>query len=122
MRNYILIMMCCGLLLAAGCKKNQLGGKSSVSGTVTHHEKLIPFSRVFVKFNAKEFPGSDTTKYDHRIETGADGKYTFSCYKGDYYLYGKGFDTGISEVVTGGIHVKVRSNENVDATVHVTED
>jgi hypothetical protein len=105
-----------------GCKKNQLGGKSTISGSVMHHSGLIPHARVFIKFNATEFPGPDTTRYDSKTIAGADAKYSFSTYKGDYYLYAVGFDPGIKKVVNGGVPVRVRNKENVHADLAVTED
>ncbi|MDI1356099.1 MAG: hypothetical protein PSX36_14365 [bacterium] len=117
------VVFALGLLLFFGsCKKNQLGGKSTVRGQVAHHEKMIPFARVFIKFNAKEFPGSDTSIYDSRITTGADASYTFNCYKGDYYLYAFGYDDAILKNVKGGLPLKVRTNENITANLAVTED
>ena len=104
-----------------GCKKNQLGGKATVKGSVLHHEKLIPRARIFVKFNAKEFPGADTTSYDSRVVADADGNYTLACYKGNYYLYGVGYDDAIQLKVYGGLAVSIRNNETVNTDVAVTE-
>jgi hypothetical protein len=112
---------CFFLVLIFSCKKNQLGGKSTIKGTVMHHEKVIPYARVFLKFKAKDFPGTDTAVYDSKYTTGADGHYEFKCYKGDYYLYGFGYDTGISENVSGGTPVHIRNKETVEMDVPVTE-
>lgn len=118
----ILFVGILGILFFLGaCKKNQLGGKSEISGRVTHHSKVIPNSTVYIKFNAKEFPGADVSKYDSQFKTDADGKYTFKCYKGDYYLYGIGYDPGVPGNVSGGVPVHIRNNEKVDMDVPVTE-
>jgi len=112
------------LLLAFlfSCKKNQLGGKSTVSGKVAHHSKAIANARVFIKFNAKEFPGDDTTAYDDKVRADGDGNYSFKCYKGDYYLYGYGYDFGISKTVIGGVPVHIRNKEKLEVNVAVSED
>lgn len=106
----------------SACKKNQLGGKSTIKGQVTHHETMIPNAIVYIKFNAKEFPGKDVSTYDAYSTTGADGTYEFKCYKGDYYLYGVGYDEAISKTVAGGLPVHIRNNEMVTMDVAVTEE
>ena len=111
------------IILSFSCKKNQLGGKSRVSGVVAHHSKAIPRATVFIKFNTKEFPGSDTTAYDDKIRADENGNYSFTCYKGDYYLYGFGYDYSITPpIVVGGVPVHIRNNEDLEINVAVTED
>ena|SRR5436190_13889906 len=122
MKKSILSLFILALIVAGlSCKKNDEGGKARISGKVMHHDKPIPFARVFIKYGAKEFPGSDSTQYNKTIVTGADASYSFDCYKGDYFLYGKGYDTDIQEEVTGGIHVKTRSKQKQTIDVPVTE-
>ena len=111
------------LIALFSCKKNKLGGDSSISGKVVHHSKPIPFARVFIKFNSKNFPGTDTTKYDDHVLADADGNFSIKCYRGDYYLFGYGSDNAISPPkVTGGLPVKVHRKEDVKTDVPVTED
>ena len=119
MRTLVAILILASALTA--CKKNEAGGKSKISGTVAHHGKLIPYSRVFIKYGATEFPGADTTKYDAKFFTGADARYSFSLYKGDYYLYGYGYDNGVPGDVAGGLPYKLRNNEDKKLEVPVTE-
>jgi hypothetical protein len=105
------------------CKKNKLGGSSTIKGKVAHHSKPIPFARVFIKFKAKDYPGADTTSYDDKVVADADGNYSIKCYKGDYYLYGYGSDNAITPpLVTGGLHVHIRKGETSNTDVAVTED
>ena len=99
-----------------GCKKNQLDGKSTISGTVQHHEKVIANATIFIKFDATELPGLDTTLYDAKVRADASGKFTIKCYKGKYFLYGYGYDSQVSTNngrVTGGSGVNIRNRENV---------
>lgn len=124
MKKILLYLLSFLFLIPLACRKNQLGGKSSVSGFVKHHSKSIAFASVFIKFDAKEFPGSDTTIYDAKLRADENGAYTFSCYKGNYYLYSHGYDYAIPapHIVVGGTPVNVRMNENVDLNIAVTED
>lgn len=118
-----LLILSAVLLLIISCKKNQLGGTSTITGKVVHHSKPIPYARVFIKFGEQDFPGPDTTKYDDKVRADADGVYTIKCYKGTYYLYGYGNDYSINPpLVVGGVGVKIRKNETVNADVAVTED
>ncbi len=104
------------------CHKEGAGGKSSISGYVKHHSKLIPFSVVYIKYGATEFPGSEVSKYDASVSTGADAHYEFKdLRKGDYFLYGVGYDSTIYESVTGGIGIKLKHNKNMTSDVPVTE-
>jgi len=122
MKKSILFLLLSSLLIFS-CKKNQLGGTSTISGKVVHHSKAIPNATIFIKFGEKDFPGSDTTKYDDKVRADNEGNYTIKCYKGNYYLYGYGKDLSISPpLVVGGVYVKVRKNEDVKADVAVTED
>lgn len=122
-KNSYLIILVLVASLTFSCKKNQLGGKSTISGTVSHHSKVIPHATVFIKFNAKEFPGKDTSVYDAKVVADAAGKYSFKCYKGDYYLYGYGRDYDIPSpyVVVGGAPAHIRQREDLNINVAVTE-
>jgi hypothetical protein len=112
------------VLFLYSCKKNQLGGKSTVTGVVAHHNKKIPNAVVYIKFNATEFPGADVNSYDTHIQSDVNGSFSFMCYKGDYYLYaiGNDFDIKAPYIVKGGVPVSIRNNEKVDVIVAVTED
>ncbi len=105
-----------------GCKKNQLNGNSTIKGKVVHHSKAIAYATVFIKFNTKDFPGTDTTLYDAKVKADADGNYLIKCYKGDYFLFGYGMDFAVSPPrVIGGIPVLIRNKETVEADIAVTE-
>lgn len=104
------------------CQKNKLGGGSVIKGTVVHHSRFIANARVFIKFNATEFPGTDTTKYDAVVSADAAGNYNISCYQGSYFIYGFGYDDQIQKAVKGGIPVKLRYNETKSLDLPITED
>lgn len=111
-------------LLSGSCKKNELGGKASVEGTVKHHSKAIANAVVYIKFDAKEFPGSNTGNYDAKVNADANGYYKIpDFYKGEYYLYAVGYDYAIPPpyVVVGGLAVKLRNKEHLKRDISVTE-
>ena len=116
-------MLTCFALFAA-CKKNELGGKSTIRGTVMHHTKAIANATVYIKFDATDFPGADVSKYDAKVSADISGGYEIpAIYKGNYYLYavGEDFDIPPPYQVVGGIPVKVRRNETITINVPVTE-
>jgi hypothetical protein len=110
------------MIFMSSCHKEGTGGKSSISGYVKHHELLIPGSMVYIKFGATEFPGTDVSKYDAFVPTGADAHYEFNnLRKGDYYLYGVGYDNSISSPVSGGVGIKLKYNKTIISDVPVVE-
>lgn len=111
------------VIVFTACKKNDIGGDCVIEGTVKHHTKVIKDGSVFLKFKATDQPGGDTTVYDAKVRVDANGNFKFNVYKGQYYIYGYGFDYGIPApyIVTGGLGVKLRSNETTSVTLYVTE-
>ncbi len=124
MKKYILYSLLFVGLAFFSCKKNNIGGNSEIKGVVKHHTKIIGGATIYIKFNAKEFPGTDVSVYDATVSADANGNYSIKCYKGDYYLYAVGADQDVPPpyIVKGGVPVKIRSNEKVEADLPVTED
>lgn len=112
------------LTFITACKKNKLGGSATIKGVVKHHSKVIGNAVVFIKFNAKEFPGTDESLYDDKVLANAQGEFEIKCYQGNYYLFGSGIDNQVlinGGKVIGGIPVRIRNKENLDLIVAVTE-
>jgi hypothetical protein len=111
------------VLMAVSCKKNNIGGNSTIEGVTVHHSKVIANASVFIKYNAEEFPGTDTTLYDSKVRSDKDGKFSLKVYKGKYYVYAFGYDFAIAAPyhVVGGVPVKIRDKEKVTITLPLTE-
>ena len=110
--------------ILVGCTKAGTGGKATVNGHVKHHETTIPGSMVYVKYGAVEFPGSDVSTYDEStLASSGDGHYEFKeLNKGNYYIYGVGYDSTISESVVGGTPIKIKKKtESIEMNVPVAE-
>lgn len=113
------------LLLGMGaCTKEGTGGKASVSGTVAHHGKAIPNAVVYIKYGAKELPGTSADAFDDHATASTPGAlYSFEgLKKGYYYLYSVGYDSTIAEVVTGGIPIVISDKHAaLEKDIPVTE-
>lgn len=105
------------------CRKEGTGGKSSVNGNVYHHSTPIPNAIVYIKYGATEFPGIDVTVYDSYVTADANAHFEFKdLRKGDYFLYGVGYDNNIFENVKGGVGIKLKYNKALTTNIPVTED
>lgn len=110
--------------VVGACTKPGTGGKAKIAGHVKHHEVHIPSAEVYIKYDATEFPGINLSVYDNQTTAGStDGYYEFvEMNKGNYYLYAKGYDISISEEVSGGTPVEIKSKkQEVEMNVPVTE-
>src|ERR1041385_4271652 len=117
----IIIAACMALFLFASCCKEGTGGEATLAVFPKHHSKPILnraayLDTIYVKFNAKELPGTKPSDFDKYFvgEAGEDHVHCEGLKCGDYYLYGAGFDTTISQRVTGGMHVKIKHKERKD--------
>lgn len=110
-------------LLGAACERDGVGGNAEVHFYVKHHEVLIPHAMVYIKYGAKESPGTDLTAYDDSAQADAAGHGHFhELLKGDYYLYGVGYDSAGGYPVTGGIPIKItKGSQELETDVPVTE-
>ena len=118
----VLLIVILGIV---SCKKNGTGGKATIKGYVKHHEQIIPMAKVYIKYGATEFPGTDLSLYDANVTANANAYYEIKDLRmGDYYLYGVGYDNTILESVFGGIPVKIKYSERkkeMDVIVPVVE-
>lgn len=58
---------------------------------------------VYINYGTKDFQGSDVSKYDSNVQADASGYYEIkNLQKGDYYLYGVGYNPNISETFMEG--------------------
>jgi hypothetical protein len=121
-RKHILVLCLLSIsLLFTSCHKEGAGGKASITGSVKHHSVVIPNAVVYIKYGATEFPGTTLSDYDDQVTADANGHYEFSSlYKGNYYLYGVGYDPSYG-LVTGGISVDLNKNRSYSVDVPVTE-
>lgn len=107
------------------CKKNGTGGQVTVAAITKHHDRHIPFSTVYIKYGAKDFPGADVSKYDASQQTDKEGHTHFENLRyGNYYFYGIGYDSVAQATVKGGVALKIKwkeRKEEIELNVPITE-
>jgi len=105
--------MCIVLLFCTflACKKAEIsiggkGGGADITVYPQHHEvarNLINF-RLYIKYNSLDAPSNGV--YDDSLLCGYRDSLVYGSFSGlkngNYYLYGRGFDTSISQNVQGG--------------------
>lgn len=103
------------ICLTLSCTKAGSGGKCSITATVMHENKYVPFAQVYIKYNVNEFPGSDVSVYEATELANNEGIVVFDELKrGDYYLYAIGYDTVANDNVFGDEFVEIKKpGENV---------
>ena len=120
--SFLLLVSLCLLALVSACTKEGFDGGSTITGKVAHHGARISYATVYIAFGAKELPGTLTTDFDASVLADSAGLYKIeNLRKGDYYLYGLGYDSTISQTVRGGLRVTVGKNEDKTVEVAVTE-
>lgn len=113
-------LLLAGILL--GCKTEGFDGDGSISGKVVRNGIKISGATVYVKFHAKESPGSRESDFDASVSTYASGNYTVAQLKrGDYYLFAIGYDSSINTVVSGGLAVTIAKGQLLEADINVRE-
>ncbi len=119
--KYSIILL--SFLILSSCKKNQVGGSATIKGVVAHHGKAIADAYVYIKYDTSEFPGDDYTLYNTFVKADGSGNYSIPFYKGNYYIYARGYDYAIPApyLVKGGLSVTIRSSENLTKDIAVSE-
>ncbi|MBK7965484.1 MAG: hypothetical protein IPK10_09470 [Bacteroidetes bacterium] len=102
-------------------------GQLTMVFKMLHHSRPIPGCRVFIKYSASEFPGTDTTKYDYAVTAENTSAYasidSLNC--GSYYVYAIGIDSLLDPtdwVCVGGLPFNNSMVAGVDSiNVYITE-
>lgn len=102
-------------------------GQLTMVFRMLHHSRPIPGCRVFIKYNASEFPGADTTKYDYAVSAENSSAYasidSLNC--GRYYVYAIGIDSLLDPtdwVCSGGLPFNTGLVSGTDSlNVYITE-
>lgn len=132
MRYIIQTLFCmalAALITTTACKKKEdtateiagKGGNATLKVTAQHHGDNIDSCTIFLKYNVQDKP--DT--YDEEVvcvpENGKPVATFTGLKKGNYYIYGDGWDPDIDQKVVGGIPYTITEEKTLDINVPVTE-
>lgn len=137
-KGFRLLAICAAILFFQSCKEEQddpqpdlcnegRTGELELVMRIVHHTRPIKGSRVFIKYNATEFPGDDTTRYDYAVSSLDDSPFatidSLAC--GNYYLYAVGIDSLLDPtnwVCRGGLPFSTNQSVGTDSiNVYITE-
>jgi hypothetical protein len=134
--NKCVVLLAGLLFLAAGCKGTDpdpivtpiggKGGNATLHITPRHHGRQIDSCTVYIKYNATDKPSDD--HYDDSaqcVQVSGLPVATFSgLKKGNYYLYGYGWDPTLSppQHVKGGYAYPVTSETDQTTDLAVSEN
>lgn len=128
MKKYIIILLALTTITTACRKKPReagKGGSATVNVYPQHHgdaSKLITF-KVYIKYNVSDAPANG--QYDDSMSCiNRDSLVTCSftgLKNGNYYLYGRGYDTAYEQEVRGGIPYSITAQSAQDMVLSVSE-
>ena len=121
-KGLLLLLAVLTASLFVGCTQEGLDGSGTINGIAAHHSAPIAGTTVYIKFGAKELPGTNPSDFDASVTANGFGEFQFDdVQKGNYYIYGIGYDSTISQVVSGGRSVKLAKGGTVTVELAVTE-
>ncbi|MEY4292558.1 MAG: hypothetical protein RIQ61_935 [Bacteroidota bacterium] len=121
--RYFLVFVCCIGIFS--CRKEELiagkGGSASLSIIPQHHGLNIPNSKVYIKYNTKNTPSYYDDSVQTTMQNGIPTAVFAQLKKGNYYLYGTGFDTSVMQNVKGGIPYTIENETAQTIYLPITE-
>ena len=102
-------------------------GALQLSATMIHHSRPIKGCDLYIKYNATEFPGEDTSLYDYHVTAPGNSAVavidSLNC--GNYYLYAIGIDSLLDPsgwLCKGGLPFSTdKKSGSVSINVYITE-
>lgn len=123
----ISLMSIAAMLLFAACERKETvpvggkGGNATLKVTPQHHGNNIDSCTIYLKYNVQDKPSSYDEEVKCVMENGKPVATFTNLNKGNYYVFGKGWDPGIEQDVEGGIPYTITEETTKEITVPVTE-
>lgn len=116
----------CVATLLLSCKKNNEGGKAEIHARITHNFTPVNAATLYVKYGTQKCPSDIESNCDLKImgEEMDNHVHVENMRYGEYYIYAVGFDSTISQIVKGGVAVKIKWSERkqtIDVDIPVVE-
>lgn len=127
MKNISLFLLLSFALFIFSCKKKSsagLGGNANLKVTAIHHAAVIDSCKVYIKFNSSEAVSLGEYELSEWVKKDSLGNsYVLfkGLKKGEYYIYGEGYDPSILNTVKGGIPYTIEEETDMSINLPVTE-
>lgn len=116
------------VLVVWGCNRDDStsniggkGGNATLKVTPQHHTLNIDSCMIYIKYNATNTPDSYDDSAMCVPQDGAPVATFTQLKKGNYYLYGKGWDPSIVQSVKGGLTYEITQEQTIHIFLPVTE-
>ncbi len=128
-KHIAIILISLVVLIINSCKKDDgpsgsgpiVKGSISLEAHAVHHTWDVYGIMIYLKRNATEFPGNDTSVYEYSGVADSYGKYTFeNLYPGNYFVYAAGFDNIWGDNVAGYAAVVLDNTHLTDNQAKIT--
>lgn len=97
------------------------GGNAILKITPQHHGNNIDSCTISIKYNAQDKPAAYDNEVKCVMENGKPVATFSGLKKGNYYIFGRGWDPSIEQHVEGGIPYTITEEKTIEITVPVTE-
>lgn len=97
------------------------GGNATLKVTPQHHGDDIDSCTIFLKYNVLDKPSAYDEEVKCVMENGKPVATFSNLHKGNYYVFGRGWDPEIEQNVEGGIPYTITEDKTINITVPVTE-
>ena len=131
--HFVLGVTLIGFSTIVGCNRPDnepgagKGGSATLRITPVHHSTTIDSAVVYIKYNASDIP----TTYDDSVKCVMIGGKPVALFsglrKGNYYIFGRGYDLGVPMDpagwfnVKGGMSYEIKEEVSLDIIVPVSE-
>lgn len=104
----------------AGCRKDDddtagKGGSATLRIRPEHHGVPVDSCRIYIKYNAQDAPSDGRYDDSTNLQFVGSGFPKMGLFpgmkRGNYYIFGRGWDPAISQVVRGGTPFNVNSDQ-----------
>ncbi len=125
----VLCLCAMSLLLLSGCKRDEpidpaaagKGGNAILKVIPKHHGLVMDSCTVYIKYNTQDAAASNDDSVKCTPDNGVSTAIFPGLKKGNYYLYGKGWDDNISMDVIGGLPYVINEETTLSVNLPVTE-
>lgn len=129
MMKGIALLSVSAMLLFTACERDEKdpvpvggkGGNATLKVTPQHHGDNIDSCTIYLKYNAQDKPSAYDEEVKCVMENGKPVAIFTNLHKGNYYVFGRGWDPGIEQEVEGGIPYTITEEATKEITVPVTE-